>query len=147
MKTECTIISAPLPLQPGTYRLTEDVKNPKPDRRCHQKRLTTWESWEVWPTGMQFIVDIENSQGMINSGMNRIYPWGGFYKVGRMDSRFPSLFPYLEPVEETPSQFLARHAGGSGAGQCALVVLDKLNIPLSDLQKALDAINKEEEDS
>lgn len=51
------ILSAPLPLQPGTYRLTEAVKNPSPDRRCHQSRLTTWESWVVWPAGMEFIVD------------------------------------------------------------------------------------------
>lgn len=125
----------------------EDVKNSSPDRRCHQSRITTWKSWAVWPKGMEFIVDIDHSENMINSGMNRIYPWGSYYKAGRMDSRFPALFPYLELIEETPSKFLARYAGGSGAGQCALSVLNKLAIPLADIQKALDEIEAEEREN
>lgn len=137
------IISAPLPLSPGTYRLTEDVKNPKPDGRIQQNRNDNWESWKVWPKGKLFIVDLDRN------GRNRVYVWGGYHKAEHFmdDPRLPVLIEYLERIEETPSRFLARHALGSEAGGIALAVLDKLNIPLADIQAAIDAIDAEEREN
>lgn len=132
------------PLPDGTYRLTEDVVNPKPDRRIKTKRTSNWESWDVWSKGMKFIVDRDPAPN--GRGMNRVYPWGAYYKAASWDRdpRTASILMHLEPVTETPSEFLARHAHGSGAGQVALAVLDKLQIPLETIQAALDALDADE---
>lgn len=39
-------------LKPGTYKLTRDVTNPKPDRR----KTSDWRAKPMWPEGTQFIV-------------------------------------------------------------------------------------------
>lgn len=157
MISETSIEMAGLPLTPGTYRLSREVSNPRADGRIKQRRASNWESWKSWPEGMEFIVDIEprgqgaeeeirERFGVMISGKrdNRIYVWGGFYKVDRHDARFPALIDALEPVKESPSKYLARLGLGSGAGTQALAVLDELDIPIERIQAALDAIEARE---
>lgn len=140
MKTTITVERSPLPLPPGTYRLTREVTNPRSDGRIQNNRTNNWESWKTWPEGMLFIVD-DNPHGLPS---NRIYVYGGYYKVERDDARFPVLLEYLEIVTENPSMFLERISLGSGAGSAALAVLDELKIPLETIQQALDAIDARE---
>lgn len=130
-------------LEPGTYMLKESVTNPKPDGRIKQRRVDNWESWPEWKAGMKFIVDMNPAPN--GKGMNRIYVWGGYHRADHYDTRYSSIIMFLEKVEEKPSEFLARHSLGMGAGNYALEVLDQLNIPLSDIQRAINEIDAREE--
>lgn len=136
MKTTATVYSSPLPLADGTYQLPQDTPNPKPDGRIKTERASNWESWAVWPKGMRFIVETID-------GVNRVYPYGAYSRLNAHDPRVLVLTQELEPVNETPSEFLERKSSGSGAGQLALAVLDKLGISLSDIQAALDALDEQ----
>jgi hypothetical protein len=138
------IISSPLPLEPGTYILRESVTNPKPDGRIKQRRADNWESWPEWKAGMKFIVDMDHTP--IGKGMNRIYVWGGYHKASYTDPRYSSIIMFLDKIEEKPSELLARYGSGMSAGSYALEVLDHLNIPLSEIERAIAEIEALEEE-
>lgn len=97
-------------LASGTYRLTREVINPRPDRRASQDRISSWEAWTRWPEGMLFVVDIDTEFPTLN----RIHPPRGIRKMSLHDAAaFSVLVSALEPVKETPSDYILR-VGGSG---------------------------------
>lgn len=140
-KSNIEILSSPLPLDSGTYILTQNVNNPRPDRRANQDRLTSWESWTLWPKGMKFIIELD-----AETNRNRICPsGGGYYKTPQGDPRFPVLIEYLEPVQEKPSDTVKRLAGSDGITRSlALAVLDALADVLTT--EKIEAIVHEIED-
>lgn len=51
--------AAAIQLKPGTYTLTRDVRNPRPDRR----HKDDWSKWPIWEAGTEFLVS-KRSRGL-----------------------------------------------------------------------------------
>lgn len=135
------IVSAPLPLEAGTYRLTEQVSNPRPDRRANQRRITSWESWATWPAGMLFVVDLDPEFPTLN----RIYPQGGIRRLSRHDAAFSVLIVALERIQEQPSDYILRHGVGL-VPHYALGVLDRIGVPVERVAEIMKQMDQEDEE-
>lgn len=124
-------------IRPGTYKLTSDVDNPKPDRRV-KHYLHSWRGWVKWPTGMVFCVTYDS----IQKKMLRIFPQGGYGStaIRPYEDGFQQLAAALTEVTELPSDYLAR----IGWLNLAPEVLDKLCC-VEDVQMALEQILNETE--
>lgn len=141
-QTKVTIHSSPLPLEPGTYRLAEDVRNPTPDGRANQDRLTSWECWKIWPKGMVLIIDVSPFGEKTE---NRIYPDGGINRVLQSSSQGATLLSAkLERLEEKPSQTLARLCGGGTMQKWyAKAILDRVGLTSKDIVRLVEEIDNE----
>ncbi len=81
-------------LVPGTYRLTQDVKNPKPDRRTRND----WTGDETVKAGSVFAVHpkpVGRDEYELSMKMQR-----GNGEVFAHSPLFAALVPFLEPVPE-----------------------------------------------
>lgn len=125
-------------LEPGTYKLTHEVKNPSPDRRTNQSRLSSWESWAVWPAGMLFTVEADHEYPTLN----RVRPRGGIRSVSNHDKAYAALVANLEPVQEQPSDYIKRN--GSGIVQhYALGILDHLGVSVERVAEIMAQMDEE----
>lgn len=129
-------------LTEGTYRLTCDVTNPKPDRRANQHHARSWRSHVTWKQGMVFIVTPSpNSPSLL-----RIYLRDGFEMDAVMDridqEAFTVLAGALERIEEEPSDLLVR-LEHSLAGQYALRMLDKIGLSEKKIRALIEEIENE----
>lgn len=102
----------------GTYRLRRDVNNPSPDRRYRND----WRSQPVWRAGTLFVV--VELQGDVRELRCREARYSHQSLVDVIDDlgRFARIALALEPVEERPSDYLARQGYESWAAE----VLDRL---------------------
>lgn len=126
-------------LQPGTYRLRYDIKNPAPDRRVNQSRLSSWESWAVWPAGLLFTVEIDREYPTLN----RVRPQGGIRSVSNHDKAYAALVGSLERVQEQPSDYIIRNGAGL-VKHYALGILDRLNIPVERIAEIMEQMDAED---
>jgi hypothetical protein len=137
-------MTAKTTITPGTYKLRHDLNNPKPDRRCNQDRITSWHQWTVWPAGMVFLVEAEPEF----SELMRVYARGGYSSNAiRNDGSltFGMLTSALDPIEETPADFLLRTRRGI-VEWSALRLLDKLGVPLAEIERLMAEIDAEAEE-
>lgn len=135
-------MTANILLEPGTYRLVNEVKNPTPDRRANQSRLSSWESWAAWPAGMLFTVEADYEYPTLN----RVRPQGGIRSISNRDKAYAVLVGSLEHVRERPSDYVIRN--GSGLVQhYALGILDRLGVPVERIAEIMKQMDEEDSES
>lgn len=101
-------------LPDGTYRLTEDVKNPKPDRRMtHSFRHA-----EIWKAGTKVFLRTHHNRHGVD--VRSIGPRSGSVEDFE-DELFPLLYVKLEAIKESPSDWIERTYATDAAN-----ILDKL---------------------
>ena len=113
-------------LSPGTYRLTQLVKNPDADRRVKYD----WRQWDRYSADMVFVVESplwrslqQNDQVLmlLDSGIPenkipesyltpplRMHPVGQSKDIGPSDKLWDVLTPHLVPCEENDLAFFDR---------------------------------------
>ena len=121
----------------GFYRLTADVRNPKPDRRC--KRT---DSKPVWPAGTRVYVSppTDRMRGYVefNDGSRAL--------VGEPETHYPEasqgnpLLDALEPAPPTVGQTLKK--AWATPAQLIAMAVDMGKVSLDDL-KRWDAVLSE----
>ncbi len=125
-------------MKPGTYRLTADVPAIYPDRRKHH-------DWRAAPVKAGTLVIV--SEWYALPGLICAYPSGAYSHHRVSAKEAPHFFAALspEPIEETPSQWLAREHGGM---QTARYILDRLVeaglVTLEQIQQAADDLEEDE---
>lgn len=90
----------------GTFALSCDVENPKP-----RKRSRDWRHQAVWKAGTKFIIDDWHGGGRrgVEEPLACLRPQSDrFGGITSFDDAFWPIMRYLVPVEETPSDMLAR---------------------------------------
>lgn len=104
-------------LKVGTYRLTQDVKTLSPDRRY--KHL--WTAQPVVPAGTLFSVTDYYDKSVADLEMG---PKSArrYRAIPSCHPLFQLIAPFLEPIEEQPSDLLARR----GWDNMGTEVLDQL---------------------
>lgn len=110
-------------LLPGTYRLRQDVINPKPDRRSKQ-----WDKLPVLEAGTLFAVehrDYARLDGALTVLLRRQNKYGSI-SVHSDPELFEAIAPHLAQVIEEPSDYLAREWPSSCYPSIAPDVLDDL---------------------
>lgn len=116
-------------LEPGMYRLSVDVQNPEPDRRCKHD----WRAWPVIPKHKLFFVGYSPEGGVY------IQPRNGHARAAAhlSEGLFNLICPLLVRVSEEPTDWLAREGYESLSGE----VLDKLaqtgHLSLEQVKSAL----------
>lgn len=127
-------------LQPGTYQLTRDVENPKPDRRSR----SDWRLQAVLEKGTRFVATREVYGSVEVTALRRF----GSYRDATphfCEEVFNAIVPYLERVADKPTDLLARRGYVDGMRG---LVLDRLfatgKITLADVESALNEIEAEE---
>lgn len=126
---------------PGTYHLSADVTNPKPDRRSKDSDPKAWRNYQVWRKGMVFVATEDPEFHRI-----RVYYRGGYSMdaLREDDPGYTLLAPLLVSVVESPSDYLRRlHSSGSMAGGFALDILDKLQVDRETIDRLLAEIEDE----
>ena len=112
----------------GTYKLSRDVQNPKPDRRCTRD----WRKMPVWDKGSRFVVKEQRRMGdkhlaEVTAGLDPDVVaelrakdrytvvelagsrWPGSHRIGPGDEeQYAALAAALTPCEESLSQFMTR---------------------------------------
>lgn len=125
-------------LEPGTYRLREDVDNPDKDGR----KRSDWRAVAWQPAGTVFVVDRE---GDGQRSWLTLRKTGRHQKIGPADDFFHALAAQLERVEEQPSDMLERE-GWRGAAPWLLDILVRDGkITPEDVAAALRAYVREHE--
>lgn len=99
-------------LEPGTYRLRIDVENPKPDRRQRHD----WRALVKWEKGMVFRVRFDPYLKSPDANdVDALELWHGRYPHMSFSSWregfWELLAPYLDRIDETPSQWMRREHG------------------------------------
>lgn len=93
-------------LTPGTYRLTQDVKNPTPKNNRSSRRK--WTTEDVVPAGSVFSVDL-HPVGRDQDDAVFFLRLHGQDDQALQDSKlFTAVTEHLEQVEESPSDLLRR---------------------------------------
>jgi uncharacterized protein (DUF2249 family) len=123
-------------ITPGTYRLTCDVRNPKPDRRAKYD----WRMFETFKAGTRFAVERNSDTYNGRTAEWLEFSMPGKYRSATLNTN-PDLLgvivPYLERIEEKASDLLTRE----GWSHLAPFVLDRLvaqgTITLDQIQIAL----------
>ena len=106
-----------------TMRLTEDVVNPKPDRRARHN----WRLRAVWKKGLKLIVETFDSGERYGDGpsgrmvttltpMSR--PFGDALNNYREKESFYLIMAKLEPVKKTVAVVLAEHDHNTHSSVC-----------------------------
>lgn len=130
-------------LEPGTYRLRQDVKNPHPDKRVRHD----WRCFAVWEAGMIFRVEehpLATDVPPRGIGHKAHRVWHGAYGHQSFDSwneKWEWLAPHLERLEEKPSDWIKREHGSMSGG--ALGALDLLvEDGVLTMEKVQEAVNR-----
>lgn len=131
-------------MKTGMHVVTEDVKNPKPDRRTADRNFS---AWVMWKKGQRVYVE-EDAEF---KGSFRIYPVN-FYAhlgvAGRKGSEhrhpgFDALVAALSPVEYTHKEFVDIHVN---AGNFVIAeLLKRGKITREDVMAADQAVADDEE--
>jgi len=89
-----------------TLALTEDVKNPSPDRRVKRD----WRKVPIWTKGTRFIVTTETFELEDGSEHDLLYIElrGAYPRVGAAD--YPGLMAVLQPTEPNLDDVLGQYA-------------------------------------
>lgn len=117
-------------LEFGTYKLTQDVTNPKPNRRTKHD----WRCLPTWSAGMIFRV------GLHPGGWTEL--WHGSFSIhnftfNERDTRWKLLLPHLEKQREAPSDWLEReHAGLNLAYSVLNKLFEEGKFTLEDVARA-----------
>ena len=93
-------------LVPGTYRLTQDVKNPTPKRNRSSRR--EWGDAAVVPAGSVFALDLHPLGRGWDDAVFFLRMHDHSDKALQDSELFQALVEHLEPVEESPSDLLTR---------------------------------------
>lgn len=97
-------------LEPGTYRLTETVTNPRPDRRHRYK----WRLWPKWEKGMTLVVSdmsMPPPEGLPRTPRLEFTRPGGLEGIPVKGATGQLLAAKVVRLEETPSNWLQREHG------------------------------------
>ncbi len=101
-------MSKPCLIQPGTYKLLTDVKNPKPDRR----QKYDWRAEAVWEAGTEFVVaheGIGDGRGAHASIMLVGHKWAS-HRVTQYGTpeQFKAIVKSLVAIEESVNALFTR---------------------------------------
>lgn len=125
----------------GTYRLTRDVINPKPDRRISNGNSFDWKHWKRWQEGDKFVVSSFR-------GSLRLYP-ACASSTRAIDAdldplRFPLIVEALAPIVETVTDYLLRRYGdASTARRVAIDILERTQKVGAGFVALLDQLDAE----
>lgn len=122
-------------LEPGTYRLTKTIQNPRPDRRARHD----WRLLQTWHEGMIFRVQ---SWGAFKPS-ERFELWHGPWCATPGGTIWEHIAPHLQRIDEKPSDFLKREHPGMSLAAAALDLMVANGVVTLDqvkeyLQRALD---------
>lgn len=132
--------------QPGTYRLTQDVVNPSPDRR----KRHDWRDFPVWKKGSVIRIDtwmkgevvqghqLQDTMEMTMQGSHSCYHAESWNR----DGAFWLLIPHLEPLEETVSDMLIRKGSHLSAPAILDYFAEQGAITKEQVEKALETLHK-----
>jgi hypothetical protein len=129
-------------MKPGTYILTRNVENPKPDRRQRHD----WRAKVTWEAGVKFAVaEYQPPVGKTSALLMRPARGGGS-AVYAHENSFKVLAEALSPVEETVVDWLRRESVNPPLE--ALSILGKLaergKISLVDVQEISKELEAED---
>lgn len=101
-------------LKPGMYEITQDIKNPKADRRKSDRDFS---ALPMWRKGLRVCVEIEVSENKLHPNRATIFRAGdySFHGVtGRENGEhnhpgFDALVAALQPVEWTEHEWVEAH--------------------------------------
>jgi hypothetical protein len=101
-------------MKPGMYEISEDVVNPKSDRRKTDRNFSALPQWRK---GLRVCVEIEKANNKLHPNRVTIFRAGGysFYGVtGRENGEynhpgFDALVAALRPVEWTDAEWIKVH--------------------------------------
>jgi hypothetical protein len=88
-------------IEPGHYKLSRDVQNPKPDRRSKD-----WDKISSWPAGTLIYVRAQEYGSSIEFVQSR---WPTLHSIGPgCSEQYEAIGAALVPVEETYKRLLHR---------------------------------------
>lgn len=130
-------------VEPGVYRLTRDVTNPKPDRRATRD----WRCPVVVEAGSRFLVEDYNIGHMADLGRDlyrtRVKMLG---RYGDITNDSPLFAPLVEAFEREPETIGSLFATWEGYTGVALAVLGALiddgKLTIADVRGALDKVGE-----
>lgn len=129
-------MSRAIEIKRGTFQLTRTVENPKPNRRNSRD----WTCQPEWTGGTYFIIedwygsDRENPLASIRTQRR------GGGDIVETDERFWLIARYLTPVEEKPSDYLARLSHADNCSDILDYLFDHGKLTLADVSHALEML-------
>jgi len=110
-------------LKPGTYKLTRDIKNPKPDRRVKED----WRAHPVWKAGTEFLVqpllhkERDDEPTSLCTKIVKVgHRWQHEYLGPANAAQYAALEAALEPCAASDDAFFTEHYIDSAFGRWLL---------------------------
>lgn len=120
----------------GTFQLTRTVENPKPNKRNSRD----WTCAAEWTGGTYFIIE-DWYGGDRENPLAAIRPQrANASDIVETDDRFWLIARYLTPVEEKPTDYLARTNHQDSAGNVLDYLFDSGKLDLSDVEHAMTSL-------
>lgn len=127
----------------GTYRLNQDVVNPRPDKRTNH-----WTGQPKWVVDSVFVI-IEDWNGNISIVAAGERPYAGISAIEESKqkdnkSRYKALIPFLERISDTVASLYTQHRAMSlWPHAVTQKLVDMGLIEIDDVRKALIELAEE----